>query len=89
MTIVTTHLKKRRKLYKSMTTENTGYDYDNPNSHFGGIIRAMDFNTMYPVSHDIAKRIVSDWNFDRQCKKNEEERNKKMKWRQTDEKAAL
>lgn len=62
-----------------MTTENTKYEYDNPDSHFGGIIYASDFNTNYADRKNIANRIVSDWNFDRQCQKNEEARNKRMK----------
>ena len=71
-----------------MTTENT-YNYDNPNSHFGGIIYEMDFNTMYPVSHNMAQRIASDWAFDKHCQMNEEERERKMKWRETNEKITL
>lgn len=62
-----------------MTTENTRYDYEDPNSHFGGVIRASDFNTNYSDSRNIANRIASDWNFDKQCKKNEEVRNNRMK----------
>lgn len=62
-----------------MTTHNTRYDYDNPNSHFGGIIYDMDFNTSYATKRDIAQRIASDWAFDKQCRKNEEARNNRMK----------
>lgn len=72
-----------------MTAKNTGYDYENPNSHFGGIIYAEDFNTNHIGSRNIAKRIASDLAFDRQCRKNEEERNKNMRWREANEKVAL
>lgn len=62
-----------------MTTENTRYDYDDPHSHFGGIIYPSDFNTTHPDNRNIANRIASDWSFDMQCRKNEEARNKRMK----------
>lgn len=58
---------------------NTEYEYDNPNSHFGGIIKLSDYNTNHSGSRDMARRIASDWNFDKHCRKNEEERNKRMK----------
>lgn len=72
-----------------MTTENTRYDYDNKNSHFGGIIYASDFDTIHIGSRNIAKRIASDLEFDKQCQRNEEERNRKIKWRETDEETTL
>lgn len=62
-----------------MTTENTRYDYDNPNSHFGGIIRLSDFDTCHSGSRDIANRIASDWRFNEQCRKNGEVRDKRIK----------
>ena len=62
-----------------MTTENTLYDYDNPDSHFGGLIRLSDFDTCHSGSRDMAQRIASDWAFDKQCRKNEEARNNRMK----------
>lgn len=62
-----------------MTTVNTRYDYDNPHSHFGGTIRLSDFDTCHSGSRDIANRIISDWRFDEQCKKNEKARDKRMK----------
>lgn len=46
------------------------------NSTFGGILYLSDFNTSHP-SGNIAQRIVSDMNFDRQCKRNSEIRTKK------------
>lgn len=63
----------------TIDNKNTKYDYDNPNSHFSGIIYEMDFNTMFPVSHNLANRIASDLMFDKHCRKNEETRNKRMK----------
>jgi len=62
-----------------MTTEDTKYDYDNPNSHFKGVIYAMDFDTTHKGKRNIAERIASDWIFDKKCMKNEEERNKRIK----------
>ena len=37
---------------------------------YGGYIFASDFCTDYEGTRNIATRIVADWNFDRQCKKN-------------------
>lgn len=58
---------------------NTEYVYNNPNSHFGGIIRLSDYDTCHPGSRDMAKRIASDLAFDEQCRKNEETRNRRIK----------
>ncbi len=62
-----------------MTNRNTRYDYENPNSHFRGVIYASDFDTTRCGSRNIAKRIESDLKFDEQCKRNEEARNIRMK----------
>lgn len=62
-----------------MTTKNTRSNYDNPDSHFGGVIYPFDFETSNPKSRNIANRIASDWIFDIQCRKNEEARNKRIK----------
>lgn len=43
-------------------------------STFGGIIYPSDFDTSHPAGN-IAQRIISDINFDRQCKRNLEIRN--------------
>ncbi len=62
------------------TTENYSVDH----STFGGIIYQSDFETDYRGKDNnngssIAQRIVSDFTFDEQCRKNTEnrERNKK------------
>ena len=41
---------------------------------YGGCIFASDFCTDYEGTRNIAERIVSDWTFDKQCKKNIEAR---------------
>ncbi len=64
-----------------MTSKNTNNFYDNPNSHFGGIIRLSDFCTNHPCNRDIARRIASDHNFDEQCRRNEEARDRRRKER--------
>lgn len=51
-------------------------------SEFGGIIYPSDFNTEFrgrnnPDGSSIAKRIVNDQKFDRQCRTNGENRNRK------------
>lgn len=61
-----------------MTTETTRDFYDYNDSHFGGLIYQSDFYTNHPESHNIASRIAKDWKFDRNCRKNEEARNKRM-----------
>lgn len=45
-------------------------------SIFGGIIYASDFCTDYEGTRNIASRIVSDWIFDEQCRKNALNRDK-------------
>lgn len=62
-----------------MTIKNTRYDYESPNSHFGGIICLSDFDTTHHSKRNIAGRIESDLKFDEQCRRNEEARNKRMK----------
>lgn len=46
---------------------------------YGGYIFASDFCTDYEGTRNIANRIVSDWQFDEQCRKNIDnmKRNKK------------
>lgn len=41
---------------------------------YGGYIFASDFCTDYEGTRNIAERIISDWRFDKQCKKNVETR---------------
>lgn len=55
-------------------------NYEVDCTKFGGVIYASDFYPCYN-SGDIAKRIVSDWNFDKQCRKNIEERKRTDAWR--------
>lgn len=53
-------------------------------STFGGEIYFSDFNTEYrdndQKESSIAKRIMSDWNFDQQCKKNAENRDRQKNY---------
>ena len=46
-------------------------------STFGGIIYSSDFNTSYTAGN-IAQRIISDKIFDKRCKRNLENQNRKM-----------
>ncbi len=60
--------------------------YHEDHSTFGGLIYPSDFNTDYRAkvnsnSSTIAQRIVSDWNFDRQCKLNAENRTKSKEFK--------
>ena len=53
-------------------------------STFGGIINFSDFCTDYnrsEKSKSWAERIVSDWKFDEQCKKNMENRNRNKNYK--------
>ena len=62
------------------TTGNYNPDY----STFGGIINFSDFCTDYnrsEKSKSWAERIVSDWKFDEQCKKNMENRNRNKNYK--------
>lgn len=58
------------------TTENYETDY----STFGGVIYSGDFDSYHSMA-DIAKRIESDFKFDKRCRKNVEgrDRNKNYK----------
>ena len=54
-------------------------------TRFGGIIYPSDYNTDYRWKDNtrgsqIAKRIISDRNFDYRCKKNIEEMKRKKNW---------
>ncbi len=44
-------------------------NYRNRNT-YGGVVNVSDFCTDYSVHRNIAKNILSDWSFDKQCKKN-------------------
>ena len=57
-------------------------NYQPDHSTFGGIINFSDFCTDYnrsEKSKSWADRIVSDWKFDDQCRKNIENKNKNYK----------
>lgn len=44
---------------------------------FGGKIYPSDFNTDYEGTRNIAARILSDWMFDEQCRRNAVSRDRK------------
>lgn len=55
--------------------------FDKEHIHFGGRIYPSDFNTDYRGNDSkngssVAKRIMDDWKFDQQCKRNAEFRSK-------------
>ena len=61
-------------------------------TRFGGHVRLSDFD-IYPSLEDqngyhtmanIAERIISDWKFDEQCKKNAENRDRKKNYKKGD-----
>ncbi len=47
-------------------------------SAFGGLIYGSDFNTEYHKGN-IASRIVSDWKFDKHCKKQSKKLHRRKK----------
>lgn len=53
----------------------TNYD---DHTRFGGLIYLSDFDTENPCGN-IADRIISDWKFDSQCKKNADARDARAK----------
>lgn len=68
-------------------TENY-YTTGNYNDHttFGGLIYPSDFETDYRGKDNtkgstIAQRIVSDWNFDKKCRKNVENRDRQKNFK--------
>ena len=55
------------------------YDSYNTNySTFRGVIYKGDFDHYHSLS-DMAERIMSDWKFDEQCRKNAENRDRQKK----------
>lgn len=52
---------------KTVTIESRNHKYANT---YGGYIFASDFCTDYEGTRNIAERIINDWKFDKQCKKN-------------------
>ena len=59
--------------------ENRNTEYFLENSHFGGVIHLSDFDTNHYGSRNMAQRIISDWKFDANCKKNELARERRIK----------
>lgn len=55
-------------------------NYKTDHSTFGGMIYKGDFDTYHSLS-DIASRILSDTSFDKQCKKDTENRNRQKDYR--------
>lgn len=51
-------------------------NYDD-HTRFGGLIYLSDFDTETPCG-DIADRIVEDWKFDEQCRRNAEARDARV-----------
>lgn len=63
---------KRRYYTETYDSYNTNY------STFRGIIYKGDFDYHHSLS-DMAERIMSDWKFDEQCRKNAENRDRQKK----------
>lgn len=60
----------------------TTRNYESDHSTFGGTINFSDFCTDYhrsEKSKSWAERIESDWKFDKQCRKNAENRKQNVK----------
>ena len=53
---------------KTVTITSKNYN----SNTYGGSIYISDFNTSYEGSHNIAERIMADWRFDEQCRKDYE-----------------
>lgn len=65
-------------------TINRYQNYEVDHSTFGGLIYVSDFNTEYTGIKNqkrsrVAERIISDFAFDRQCKKNIDGRMRNVK----------
>ena len=60
-----------------MTNNRNYYAQNNYEDHstFGGTISNFDFDG-YNSMIDIANKIISDWKFNEQCRKNVEQRNR-------------
>ena len=59
-------------------------NYKSDHSTFGGIINFSDFCTAHnrsEKSKSWAERIISDWKFDEQCRKNAENRNRNKNYK--------
>ena len=64
----------------SRRTQNYKIDH----STFGGVIQSSNYCTNYPrhrSTRSIASRIISDWNFDEQCRRNAKAREKEKQYK--------
>lgn len=62
--------------------------YNTNRSTYGGVIYNGDFDEYHSIN-DIASRIISDWSFDKQCKKNIEVRNKQTAYKEEAQKTTI
>jgi len=51
---------------KTVTITSKNHKYQNT---YSGEIYSSDYNTSYEGTRNITDRILRDWNFDKQCKK--------------------
>ena len=68
-----------------MTNKNYYTPTSNYTDHstFGGYVNNGDFFTEYPQKKgEYAERIISDWKFDQQCKRNAENRDRSKQFKQ-------
>lgn len=61
---------------KTVTITSRNHKYQNT---YSGIIYPSDFCTDYEGTRNIASRIMSDWKFDEQCRKNLENLERRYK----------
>ena len=59
---------------RTVTIESKNHKYA---TTYGGYIYASDFNIEYNGTRNMAERILSDWKFDEQRRKDIENKNKK------------
>lgn len=62
--------------------------YEVDHKTFGGEITPFDFDGHHTMS-TMAKKIYSDYQFDKQCKKNEKTREMNKKWRSKNDQSKL
>ena len=59
-------------------------NYEIDRTTFGGVLNSFDFDGHHKMKK-MSDKIISDGRFDKQCKKNEEERNRRYKYRKENE----
>ena len=59
-------------------------NYEIDHTTFGGVLNSFDFDGHHNMK-TMSDKIISDLRFDKQCKKNEEERNRRYKYRKENE----